>query len=670
MQRDIIFSILLFAYSFFLPLESLNRDYSSFGHTHCVQHLTSCQLQNLGISSDLAQFIPESSKQCVMDEYEGVECYCPNLSVYQGYVDFDLQKYCFNLKRHLEYCQENQKCNCYWPERSQQAAQISDLAYLLFRDLILSTSLLELLEDCDAQTEFGITESGFLNLHGLTISFIAHQLHFIDYYNVCRNIESYSIYKYEESEAAKIKDKLDDILEALYPKCLFLCNSCYKKHPSFNVNEEIRFMKLLVNDISGLEITEVSATSISWFPVPRSCDFSESVVNFPITSVEFKSGVAHEEKNKILGGYEFNALATIFYPGSDVLLEQGTVLNNLLLYQRAIQVLSQAIQLNPRNRDAYMERATAYFETNQFQLALRDYESAKKLLTVPPFIADGRYSSMAKTVYVPENKTEFSVGLVSGTLHGAQASAIEFVPSMFTCCRGILNGLWAFVCSPHEVSREMVNSAYAIGEFLSNHSSEECFQCIVPELKELAVSWKELNDHSKGLKIGYIIGKYGVDIFAVPMAFKSVSKIRALKRANTMCTLESCAISQANQAKILEESVRQASLREAIISEAKISGKILVRSSNTQSHIIQPKHAWDRIIKLTGNTEMDCRSVVILLEENNIFLEKYRKNTVVRPEFTRYDHQMEIGGFEVKAIFNKNPESGEIFLNDAWVVTK
>jgi hypothetical protein len=31
---------------------------------------------------------------------------------------------------------------------------------------------------------------------------------------------------------------------------------------------------------------------------------------------------------------------------------------------------------------------------------------------------------------------------------------------------------------------------------------------------------------------------------------------------------------------------------------------------------------------------------------------------------------MQINGYEVKAVFNKNPGTGEIFLNDAWVVTK
>lgn len=97
-------------------------------------------------------------------------------------------------------------------------------------------------------------------------------------------------------------------------------------------------------------------------------------------------------------------------------------------------------------------------------------------------------------------------------------------------------------------------------------------------------------------------------------------------------------------------------------------GKILVRNINTQIHIMQPKHNWDKLIDLTGNIEEDCKKVIKLMEDNQIFLEKYRlergrhyKNSI------RYDHQMTINGFEVKANFNKNLVSEEIFLNDAWV---
>lgn len=153
---------------------------------------------------------------------------------------------------------------------------------------------------------------------------------------------------------------------------------------------------------------------------------------------------------------------------SQVLLQQGFLFNNLLLYKDSISILSKAIKINPSNTDAYIERAFAYFETNQLSLALKDYEKAKKLMVV--FSEVG-----AKGLYSPENKIEFSKGLLSGVIKGAKISTVEFVPSILSSCRGILNGLWAFVCSPIEISKEMTNTAYALGEFVSRNSAMNAF---------------------------------------------------------------------------------------------------------------------------------------------------------------------------------------------------
>lgn len=689
------YAVIFFALltSLFLPhLEALNRDYRSdcdedesyqnYYKPYCLYHAPGNYPD--GISHELFYLIPQTGPaEC---------CQCYDLSCYLGYIDLDFRKYLPHLKRHLEYCSQHNDCVCYWPEYSQEAAQISDTAYLLFRDLISTTALSNLQEIESEQKEFINNPAWFLNKHGLTISFIVQQFRFSDYYHVCRDIENFSVSKYEEREAAKIKDRLQDILEALYPKFFALYISCYKKHPNSEIDQEIRFMKLLVNDISGLEKTVVSSKSMSCLPkVQNSYDVSEFIVANLQTAdipVELESKGMISKKNQILKKsyskslslnvsasstvHSSKAIAVAFSPQSDIFLGQGTLLNDLLLYKEAIQVLTQAIQLSPSNRDAYIERAMAYFETNQLPLALKDYESAKKLSIVPPFKPGSHKAmTMMTAVYIPENKTEFSKGLVSGTVDGAKVSTVEFIPSIFSCCRGILNGLWAFVCSPIEVSQEMVNTAYAIGEFISTHSTEECFQCVVPELKELSLSWDKLNDHSRGQKIGFIIGKYGVDIFAPAGALKGVNKVRALKRANTMCTLESCAASQAKQTKILEESLKKVALREVAMLETLKKGKIFIRNSNTSHHVMQPKHAWNKVIKVTGNVEEDFKAVLILLEEQGILSHQYSKKTLqVADGVIRREHEKIILNKNVKVIFNEYSNTGEIFLNDAWVVTK
>ncbi len=666
------------------PLEALNRDYradcvddttyQNYYYNYCLYHAPTASLEE--IPSRLLYLIPETGPRCR-------NCY--DLSIYLGYVDSDFQKYFHHLKQQLEYSDQHRDCHCLWPEYSQEAAQISDMAYLLFRDLVCTTALSSLIEDEKAQRELVENSDWFLNKHGLTISFIAQQFRFSDYYRVCRDIENFAISKYEERETVKIKDRLQDILEALYPKFFDLYTSCYKKHPNPDIDQEIRFMKFLVSDISGLDTTLVSK-SMSILPIAQNVyDVSDLIVDKLQTAnnpVEFENkGLPNRilKKNSskqlaldILDFTVSHTAKTAFSPQSDIFLEQGTLFNNFLLYKEAIQILTLVIQLNPSYRDAYIERAMAYFETNQLSLAIKDYESAKKLTIAPPFKPDCDQAMIMAAVYIPENKIEFSKGLVSGTADGAKVSIVEFVPSIFSCCRGILNGLWAFVCSPIEVSQEMVNTAYAIGEFVNSHSTEECFQYVVPELKELSFSWDKLNDQSRGQKIGFIIGKYGVDIFAPAGALKGMTKVRALKRANTMCTLENCATSQAKQAKILEESIKRAALREGVIADFFKKGKVLTKTSNVQYHVMQPKHAWNKVLQLSGNLEEDFKKVALLLEESGILSEKYllESEKFSHGKIIRTDYKKMVNGHEIRATFETYVESNQIFLKDAWVITK
>lgn len=153
---------------------------------------------------------------------------------------------------------------------------------------------------------------------------------------------------------------------------------------------------------------------------------------------------------------------------------------------------------------------------------------------------------------------------------------------------------------------------------------------------------------------------------------KGVNKIRALRRANTTLTLESCVASQKNQAKILEESVKRAVIREAIVAESIKEGKILVRSSNVAPHVMQNKHAWNKIIELTGDIEKDFKSVLILLEKNGIFAEQYflKSQKYHQGKIIRRDYRKMINSFEVEVVFETYVETNQTFLKDAWVITK
>ncbi len=675
----------------FSNLLGLNRDYKTdcdednayqnYYYPYCLIHAPNAPDW---IASSLVDHIPSTGPTCRR---------CNKKSIYLGYIDPDYKKYRSHLEQQLKHSEQHTNCNCYWPEYSSEAADISNLAYFLFKDLISTTALSNLLDDENEQRAFVDNSGWFLNKHGLTISFIAQQFRFSDYYHVCKDIENYAKAKYKEREVAKIKDKLEDILEALYPKFFALHNTCYSKHKSSNIEQEIRLMMFLTRNVTR---SQINCDFLSSYD-NKSYDVSEFIINNLETThqpVELENKGVKTELGQSLQGYsnEFEcSLNTLFSldPSvilrsfsieSEIRLEQGTFLNDLLLYKDAIKYLTDAIKLNPANRDAYIERATAYFETNQLELALKDYEKAKQLKIIPPFKQEYQQAATlpaiiktAPTIYIPENKKDFTKGLVLGTLEGGKVMVVELIPSTLSSLRGILNGLWAFALSPKEVSREMAIASYAMGEYISLHSTIECLECVVPELKELSLSWHKIDDYSRGKKIGYIIGKYGLEAFIPIGAIKGVSKLRALKRANTMCTLKCCEISQATRAAVLEESAKRVITRETLLKAAK--GRILIKNPNVKFHVMQKKHAWDKLIKLTGNIEEDFKKVLNFLEEKKIIdtaniIGKPRKFPLDNPRIIRVDYKKIINGQEVRTILETYLESGEIFLNDAWVVTE
>ena len=217
-------------------------------------------------------------------------------------------------------------------------------------------------------------------------------------------------------------------------------------------------------------------------------------------------------------------------------------------------------------------------------------------------------------------------------------------------------------------------AAYSVGEFVFTHRADETIQYLIPEIKDLAFSWNILDDYGRGEKIGYIIGKYGVDVFSSGAIIKGVNKVRALKRANTMMTLERCAASEANAAIIQKESMKIAALRGKLIKEAAKSGKILVKNYNAKCHIMQQKHAWDKVLALTGNIEEDFQRVVAFLEEHEIAKDVCAKKSFLfpkdSPKIRKAKHVKIVNNCEIEAEFETYLETGEIFLQDAWVVAR
>ena len=91
---------------------------------------------------------------------------------------------------------------------------------------------------------------------------------------------------------------------------------------------------------------------------------------------------------------------------------------------------------------------------------------------------------------------------------------------------------------------------------------------------------------------------------------------------------------------------------------------------------MQSKHAWDRVLKLTGNVEEDFKKVLTFLEDKNITNSKNLKNTVAFPKDTPVknihllEYKATIEGQEIQVFIEKYLDTGEIFLKNGWIITR
>lgn len=609
-------------------------------------------IPNHGISRDLLRLIPKAADKCTF-------IHCQNHPIYFGYLDPSCGRYRFYLLQHLEYSSRYVECNCYWPECSEAAAEISDVAYMLFNNLVTKTALNSLLDDKNEQRLFQKCDNANLNHHGMTVGFIAQHFQFSHYYHTCRDVEEYTRMKYGFKDCMKIKSVLNNILDTLYPKFLSLYRTCLTRHHNSEIEREVKFMKLLVRDAEGLDLS----ISAPYFEEKLESKDKKKKIH---KGKQKKHRKKQKEDSSLSQVMLIRTAKNDFRSGviqSDFSYEKGSVCTDFLLYEDAIAALDTAIQLDPLNENACIERARAYFETGDMALALKEYKALQNAQLTPRTYEDFLLS-LDKSIAFPK-------GLLAGTIEGAKVSAKEFVPSVMSSCKGIGHGLWSFVCSPDEVSRELLCAAYELGSYLNTLDAKECLELVVPEVRELGLNWHALDDYERGNRIGYIIGKYGVDVF-VPgiVTMKGVRLVQNLKKANIMMTLEMCAASNTKQAVIIEESIKHAAKRNQLVSVVK-SGKIIPRNSNVQFHVMQPKHAWDKLIALGASQEEDFRTVIAMLEKSGIMNDACRVNMVARgKQFFQIEHEMVIEGYKVRAVFIKDSLSGEMLLNDAWVVTR
>jgi tetratricopeptide (TPR) repeat protein len=281
---------------------------------------------------------------------------------------------------------------------------------------------------------------------------------------------------------------------------------------------------------------------------------------------------------------------------------KGQLESECTLYGDAIVSLTEAIAKMPSMKEAYIERATAYFELGEFDLCIEDY-------------LQSGIKSDSRTLL---ERFSFSVGLTQGLISGGAEASIEFIPSLLSSLQGIGQGLWAFAADPVQISSEFVRASYACIEFIKDYSAKQVFTELVPELRDLIGKWNVLDDREKGEITGRVIGKFGVDIFAGAGLVKGVKIYKDLKRANNLLTFETLALSQRHEAFIKVESARKLVARKDVLKNANLEvefdkqTKHIFKNKNFQpgKSIFEHPNPQDLVLRFAGTGIKDSRCLL------------------------------------------------------------
>lgn len=311
--------------------------------------------------------------------------------------------------------------------------------------------------------------------------------------------------KYEE----KTRNALDDLTVKVINIYLKLHEACLKEHVSLQTYRDYGLLAHLNNNIE-----------ISFDMLHRLMEEAE------------KMG-------------ELDLLDPKFYH------ELGSVCVEAMEYNKAIDYLSQSIQKDPQNKAAYFDRALAYFETGDFDLALDDYlvsDQSKKGPSHPSPISE-----------------EFVNALLTSTADGAVEAAIDFVPSLCGSVYGLGTALWAGAQHPVDSTQQFARACKEVSESIVECCKDIDWNTVddcVDQVKILYQQYNQLSEKEKGQLIGSTIGKYGVDIFTGVVLFKGIKAYKNLRDANRMYNFKALAT---NKKLMMGLAAKHASKREAYL---------------------------------------------------------------------------------------------------------
>lgn len=571
--------------------------------------------------------------------------HCQTLCWEGGYFRLWNHKYYPFFRHYLQYCSQNPVCDCYWPEHSWSAAMTNNTVYDLLKRLADNQLINQEFSEYWITRPIPIKFDGKLywptgahsdnqnvdyhpNNHGMASSLVTYTFFYSQYHHVLIDVATFIDNNFVEEWASYALNNIYETLANIRDELLPLYDSCLYSHPHPKIYYERGLLKMHAGN-------------------------NEEAFEDVMALMELAKSNRFKDQDILT---------------SEMYLQEGSAYADLGMYDKAIASLTQAIDKDPSNKGAYFQRAVAYFETGSFDLALSDYLTSDK----------------RKEISKIESKvsTEFRDALLSSMLKGSKDRVIDSIISLCTSGYQLtfypIDSLTNFANSCYELTKTTMELIKESNLSPTNIPFGLAGILYEPSLKRLHEKFDGLSDAEKGALIGHAIGTYGVDIIAggalvkgTSLGLKFNAACSSVREANKILTFEAMATSEANKEAIIAGAKELSAVRETVLQASKTS-RIVVKTNNTKFHVMQEKHAWDKLITLTGNVGEDFIKVTLLLEDHGILSEKYilKSENFHQGKIIRTDYKMMIDGHEVRASFETYVETNQTFIKDAWVNTK
>lgn len=421
-------------------------------------------------------------------------------------------KYIHFFKHFLQYCSENSNCKCYWPEINQVQSNINESVYTLLEKLA-SDNIIKINFSLYwkgtyyryYEGEKDLPDKYVPNAHGMASSLTAYTFFYSQYHQMLLSVIEYIDADDNAGESTTVIEKIYNCLEQLQTDFSFKYSYCLKRHPHPKIYYEFGMLEMHRGNYDN------AFTAISRF--------------------------MHLAKQKNIS------------VSADMYHQEGRVYNELGMYDQAIRALTTSIELDPTNRGAYFNRAQAYFETGNFDNAIKDYIAS--------------HNNESQTPLLKAN-IEIQDAILKGLLEGGKESAHNFFPSLCRTAYGLGISLWAFIEHPLESTTRVVNACYDISCNLSDFFKNVIYDpdILIEEMDQILGKIDRFSKEEKAYLTGFLVGKYGVDIFAGGATVKCISQYQKLKDANRIANCEMLTSEKSSKA------VRVAALNHAAKREA------------------------------------------------------------------------------------------------------